>query len=441
MVRSSSSSLVALVLLASSAAAGDGFNPPGHVAEGLPADATAVRAYSPDPASPLNEMVTKLYQAERVPAEVAAALPSERAALGEDDAAFFKPGWYFRKRAGVEADRLVVGGDVRTSPVEGLASQDAARVVELLGLIDSPEKVDAIPELRPPVARLMLQWDLWNALRRLESAKDADPALLRMLAKAVRACGQPEGVLRGLPSGVDGLRSRFAGGRKDDRRSPYLPDGLLSDASDSPWVEMDRQSTKLFHGASSYRAARVFVNAGSRDASRALVEAAAKGEGNGPARVPDGTEAAIVLSLVGLTPELAPVATPLIDEVRVRALVGPRELDPASDTSSRDGLNIWSYLRTRHGTNVDPDAGPFRFAPDTTQSIFLEYGTAKRTTYAAQCALCHRNTGDGGQVDGGFRSLGKYAKPRVVDSPDARLRLAEREVAGAVAKLRALLAE
>lgn len=441
MVCSPSSSLAALLLLASSAAAGDGFNPPGHVAEGLPADATAVRAYSPDPASPLNELVTRLYQVERVPAEVAAALPGERAALGEDDAAFFKPGWYFRKRPGVEADRLVVGGDVRTSPVEGLASQDAARVVELLGLIDSPEKVDAIPELRPPVARLMLQWDLWNALRRLEAAKDADPAPLRALAKAVRACGQPEGDLRGLPSGVDGLRSRFAGGRKDDRRSPYLPDGLLSGDPDSPWVEMDRQSTKLFHGASSYRAARVFVNAGSREASRALVEAAAKGEGDGPVKVPDGTEAAIVLSLIGLTTDLKPVATPVIDEVRVRALVGPRELDAASDTSSRDGLNIWSYLRTRHGTNVDPGTGPFRFVPDTTQSIFLEYGTAKRTTYAAQCALCHRNTSDGGQVDAGFRSLGKYAKPRVVESPDARLRLAEGEVAGAVAKLKARLAE
>ncbi|WP_165251119.1 hypothetical protein [Paludisphaera soli] len=434
--------LLAALLIARPAGASDGFHPAGHVAEGLPADGTPVRAYAADPDSPLNALFTLLFQVERVPEEVGAALPTERQAGGEDDAAFYKPGWYFRKRPGVEADRVVVGGDVRTSPVQSLDPSDAARAIELLAMIATPEKVDAIPELRSPTARLLLQWDLWNALRRFE-AEGGDPALLQALAKGVRACGQPAEVLRGLPSGTDELHARFASGRPQDRRAPYFPAGLLADDPGSPWVELDRASTKLFHGASSYRAARVFVNAGSRAASTALIESA-KGTGAagaGPARVPEGTEAAIVLSLIGLTPDLEPVATPMVDEVRVRALAGPRVLDPAGDTTSRDGLNTWMYLRTRNGTLVDPDRGAFRFVPDTAQSIFLEYGTAKRTTYAAQCTLCHRTTSDGGQVDAGFRSLGKYAKPRLAESPDVRFRLAEREVAHAVASLKGRLAE
>ena len=136
------------------------------------------------PASPLNALFTRLYQVERVPAEVGAAIPSERSAIGEDDAAFYRDGWYFRKRPGKEIDRVVVGGDVRVSPVETLSSADSARVVELLNMIDSPAKVDEVAELKPPTARLLLQWDLWNALRRFEAAKGggADPALLKALA-------------------------------------------------------------------------------------------------------------------------------------------------------------------------------------------------------------------------------------------------------------------
>ncbi len=173
--------LLAALLIAPPAGAADGFHPAGHVAEGLPADATPVRAYAADPDSPLNALFTLLFQAERVPEEVGAALPAERQAGGEDDAAFSKPGWYFRKRPGVEADRILVGGDVRTSPVQALEPSDAARAVELLATVATPEQVDAMPELRSPTARLLLQWDLWNALRRFE-AEDGDPALLRALS-------------------------------------------------------------------------------------------------------------------------------------------------------------------------------------------------------------------------------------------------------------------
>ena len=261
--------LIAPLVLAGAARASDGFRPAGDVAEGLPVDGGPVRAYSADPKAPLNELITLLYQVERVPEEVGAALPGERRAAGEDDAAFFRPGWYFRKRPGRESDRVVVGGDVRVSPVEALSPEDSARAVRLLGTVETAAKVDALPELRSPAARLMLQWDLWNAFRRFEASEEADPALLRALAAGVRACGQPEEVLRGLPSGLDELRARFPGGRPGDRRSAYIPADFAPGDPASPWVEIDRNSTKLFHGASTFRTARVFVDAGSREASRA----------------------------------------------------------------------------------------------------------------------------------------------------------------------------
>ena len=72
------------------------------------------------------------------------------------------------------------------------------------------------------------------------------------------------------------------------------------------------------------------------------------------------------------------------------------------------------FARTRRGSLVAPDEGAFRFVPDTAQSLFLEYGTAKHTTYAAQCALCHRATNGGGQAPSGVRMLSRFAEPKSI---------------------------
>ncbi|WP_435018163.1 hypothetical protein TA3x_000109 [Tundrisphaera sp. TA3] len=430
-----------LILTSSGAAPADDFFPVGHRAEGLPDPARPARAYAADPASPLNELFGLLFVAEREPKEVGAALPGERQAAGEDDAAFYVKGWYFRKRPGTESDRATFGGDVRISPVESWTAEQSARMVALLALLDEPAKVDAFPELRPPVARLMLQWDLLNAWARFEASGKAGPDVLRALARSVAACGQPADVLRNLPDGLAELHAQFPAGSRADRRAPYLPASLLANDPASPWVEVDRRSSTLFHGATTFRTARVFLNAGSAEAGRALVEAAAKAGKDSPRpEIEVGTEAALALTLVGLTPDLTPVATPVVDEVRVRALAAEPGLDPGKDTSSVDGINHWIYLRRRPAAGPDPAAAAFRFVPDTAQSLFLEYGTAKRTTYAAQCVLCHRTTFDGGQAPSGLRSLSSYARPHVPDQPDARARQAEAEIVPAIAKLKARLA-
>lgn len=438
--------LVLVGLSVGAAPSSDRVFPPGHPAEGLPIDGRPFPAFSADGTGPLDEIVSLLFQAELVPVEVGAALPAERAAGDETDEAFYQRGWYFRKRAGVASDRAVFGGDVRISPLVALSNDQSARLVTLLDRLATPEQVNAFPELRPPLARLLLQWDLWNAWWRLEQAKnkkgtqgDPEPKVLEALARAVVACAQPEAALRALPDGVVGLRRTFDGGKPGNPRSPYIPQSLLTGAPDSPWVEIDRSSSKLFHGAATFRAARVFINAGTAEQGRKLVEASAQARAGRLPEVELGTEAALVLSLVGLTPELVPIATPVVDEVRIRALVGPPALAPAEGTTSRDGLNQWLFLRTRWGSLHDPERGAFRFVPDSAQGLFLEYGTAKRTTYFAQCTLCHRTTNDGGQAPSGLRSLSRTARPRVVDQPETRLWLAETEVGPSVLRLKARL--
>ncbi len=124
----------------------------------------------------------------------------------------------------------------------------------------------------------------------------------------------------------------------------------------------------------------------------------------------------------------------------------PPRKGPSSgkDTSSRDGINFWTYFRQRPGiaaaAGTDPDHASFRFVPDTAQSLFLEYGIAKRTTFAAQCVLCHRTTNSGNQAPAGLRSLSRYARPHVIDKPETRLRQAEVEIALVVDKLKARIA-
>lgn len=434
-------------LLATALGAGpaEDFFPAGHPAEGLLNPARPVRAYAADPASPLNEVFRLIFVAERIPKEVGAALPGERAAEGTDDDAFFVKSWYFRKREGAEADRITFGGDVRVSPVEELTSEQSARLVSLLGQLETPEKVEAFPELQPPIARLMLQWDLLNVWSRFEKSRKVAPDVLVALAKAVAACGQSAEVLSTLPDGLADLRAKYSGGKPGDRRAPYLPATLLSNDPNSPWVEVDRKSSVLFHGASSFRAARMFLNAGSPEKGRALIEAAVKvGQGVPLPEVEVGTEAALVLSLVGLTRDLVPVATPVVDELRVRTLATAEGTEPGKDTSSHDGINFWTYFRQRPGTaaaaGTAPDHASFRFVPDTAQSLFLEYGIAKRTTFAAQCVLCHRTTNSGNQAPAGLRSLSRYARPHVIDKPETRLRQAEVEIAPVVDKLKARIA-
>ena len=431
--------LLALAPLASAQA----LHPVGHASEGLPVDAAPRAMYARDTEHPLNRLHALLFLAQVLPTEIGASLPDEREREKLSDAEFFTGRWYFRNRKDTEItdkDLTLFGGDVRMSPVFLIDRERGAQLRELLALVDTREEVEAMEALRSPLPRVLLQWDVLSVWWRLERAcketgrPAAEPETLLALAQAVRALALPRHVLERLDPGTDAL---IPTGDGIDRSLPYVPPGLL-DGPRGAWREIARDEKELFHATNQLRAARVFVRASSPQETDKLVErsAAATDEATTPKLAP-GTEAALVLSLVVLDDALEPCATSIVDEVRIRRVTGPAELHP-DNGSSRDGLSHWIYLLSRAGA-VLGDGPRFRFVPDTAQGLFLEYGSPKRTTYFAQCALCHRRTNSGGQDPDGIRSLGRYGKPSIEREPATRLRLAERQFTPAVETLRARL--
>lgn len=415
----------------------------GHESEGLPLTAQPTPMYARDPRHPLNELHALLFVAERQPTEIGASLPAERAREALPDAEFFTGKWYFRNRKGeaiTEADRRLFGGDVRVSPVEDLRGERGAKLRELLATLATREQVAAIAELRAPLARAMLQWDLLSVWWRIErKALDGEPlaaeeATLVALARTIRALALDKSEIAALESGVAALPPAGDG---TDRAKPYVPVGLLG-GPQGAWLEIARDAKELFHARNSLRTARVFVRAESAEATRKLVELSARAtdEASTP-RLDVGTEAALVLNLVLVDSELAAVASPVVSEVRVRRVTGPAELRP-DNGSSRDGWSHWIYMLSRPGALL-ASGERFRFVPDTAQALFLEYGSPKHTTYFAQCALCHRRTNSGGQDPDGIRALGRYGHPSVETDATARARLAEAQFAEILAQLRVRL--
>ena len=396
--------------------------PSTHDRAGLLPTTDPLPVYHPDPGYWLNQLHAALFIADRVPAEVAGALPEEQKAAGLTSDQFYKVGWYFKKRPGTDADRRVFGGDGRVSPVEDFTGDRGQRLRELLAKLATADQVVTEPALKDPLARLMLQYDLLHVWTRLDKP-GADPQTLAVVAKAVRVVALPADTLRALPSGLDKL-ARLGTAGPPDRTTPYLSSGLIDKTNDSGWVEVDRDSTStLFHAKNSLRVSRVYLNAGSREKTLAAITA-------GPAAKLDiGTETAFLFEMIGLDPDLKPVPTAVVDEVRVRRLTGPVKLAPDNPTASKDGWDQWVYFRARPGTE-------FRFVPDDTQSLFLEYGTAKHSTFAAQCALCHRATNAGGQTPLGVRTLAKHANPRESNDPTRLPKIAAEQLGPIAARLR-----
>lgn len=428
-------SLLAIVLSASIAFAQVPLHPAGHASEGLPVSTEPGVVYASEPTHLLNRLHARLFLAEVRPTEVGASLPAERAREAQADDEFFTGKWYFRNRKGdeiTEADTRAFGGDVRVSPVLAL---DGARGVELqalLAAIDTREEVEALAELRSPLARVLLQWDLlfvgWRVERRIAQGKaplqdgSVEARTLAAMARAIRALALPRETLLSLGSGIDALPPR---GSPERRAESYVPAGLLS-GERGAWREIARDEKELFHATNSLRAARVFVRAADGEATERLVRRSAAATDEASTPVLDvGTEAALVMSLVVLDDTLTPVATEVVDEVRIRRVTGPGELRPGNG-SSRDGWSHWVHMLSRPGALLGRGER-FRFVPDTSQALFLEYGSPKHTTYFAQCALCHRRTNSGGQDPDGIRALGRYGHPALESDGSARRRLAERQ--------------
>lgn len=405
-------------------------HPVGHELEGLPVAVDRESAYSSDPQALPNRLHRLLFIDAVVPEEIASALPAERRQEGTADAEFFRKGWYFRKRKGegAAADSHLFGGDVRISPV---LRPDEARTRGLLAVLQecaTREQVEASADLREPMTRLLLQWDLLTLWWRWERLEQVDPRLLTALCRSADALALPRSTLEGLDSGAASLGKLAGTNPTTDRSQPFIPTGWIDAAGRFAWPELNRKSTKLFHAENQFRASRVFVDLPEPQLAPILaggkVEAAA-------AQQP--VTSTLVLTLMAVSREGEVVATPVIDEVRIRRSAAGEE----APSSSRDGSSHWIFFRTRRAEATSSPAGPFRFVPDTAQSLFLEYGSAKHTTYFAQCALCHRLKDAGGQTPWAIRSLAAHVGPRLVATPYERLRQAEGELAEFQSRFRA----
>ncbi len=412
--------------------------PRGHVWEGLLISGGPYAVYHADPAHPLNRLHALLFIKQLVPEEVQTQLPSELERRGLTSEAFYQPKWYFGKREGTDADRKWFGGDVRVSPVREFTSQQRAELLKLLEQLVAGDKAEQRAWFPQPISQVLMQWDLMSVWWQLERSQLDDPQLLTAMAQAIQALALPAEQLRALPSGHKALQSQFASDEQPTSTAEaFLPHDLLWGASspESPWIEIGRKSSALFETHRSLHASRVYLNVGSRKEGEQLVAAVGEVDTAELARrLPDGVQTALVQSLVVVDDQLQPVATPVIDEVRIRVARKPFELSATNRSSSRDGSSHWIYHRTRAGS-VLGQGGSFRFVPDTAQSLFVEYGSLKHATYAAQCALCHRMTNNGGQSPFSIRSLSKHMQPHVAAS-DERFQLAQAEMADVVNALK-----
>ncbi len=271
------------------------------------------------------------------------------------------------------------------------------------------------------------------------SCQDPDEKLLVAFAKAIRSLSQPTEVLESLPSGLDGLRSEFTNGDARDRTKPFLPADFPPQAGDasSRWIELGHKSSTLFQAQHSLRASYVYLAAATRDDSLNLLKLGQNTARDAVIPDQDGVLTALVQTLIGIDSDLEAVVTPVADDVRIRLFQAPAELRADHPSSSRDGSSHWIYLRTRSGSRSDK-ASDFRFVPETAQALFVEYGSLKHATYAAQCALCHRNTHSGGPTRMGIRSLSAHTKVHLAE-PGERTRLAHDEMASVVERLKARL--
>lgn len=407
--------LVALLLAAAAAAQAPLRRPPDHPDHGLP-DPTAVwLPYAAEPDHVLNRIWRQLYLVHCVPAEVAAALPREHA----EDEAFFVKGWYFQKRAGTDADARWFGGDGRQLPVEGFDAGGSAALCAALADVDG----DVAAELRRrPRAAVWFQHDLLRLARRLADTKQ-NPELLAPLWRCARRVALPAEVLQ-----------------SDALRTVTVADvaAALPGFEPARAVEVERRSSQLFDAEHVQLWSSVFVQFPDRTRD-AVAEWLGAGKEREP--VPIGALAVLVQGIVAADDRGEPRATDLVVEVRSQRLANRAPLSAANATTTHDGVDLamWSLPR---GAVRDLDArttavpfAAFRAIDMQSQELFRDYGTSKHTTYAAQCALCHRRLYASDEPLAGFSALRTSSDPRPVTDAGERRRRAERELAKFLAAL------
>ncbi len=412
--------IFALSLAWNMGAAGEQF-PVGHPDQGLPRSQFVPTPYHEDPNHPLNRVFRTSFLATVVPAEVGMALPREHG----DPAEFFRKPWYFVVRPGTPADRKLFGGDARLLSREGFASDEAAAFAKALAEVG--REGAQILKKRPELA-VLFQHDLLRMAQRLmESGRN--PELLRPIGEAVKRVALTSAQLSQLTSTYEiGLKS----GSLD---SALPPDLLRVDPPISgPYLELLRNSTRVFNASRTLAWSRVFVSwPSTREGLMGFLSACGKG---GSVEVPTGASSVLVQGVVAADDQGRPHTTPLVFDVRVKWLANRDPISVQNRTTSRDGIQIRAFELRRASLRQGAHDRLFRLLHDDDQALFRDYGTLKHTTLAAQCTLCHRLHGVSDAYLGGFITLGPSARPRPPATGLERLHQAEREASQFLANLR-----
>lgn len=389
--------------------------PPDHPDHGLPDPAAVWLPYDAEADHVLNRIWRQLYLVRAVPAEVAAALPREHG----DAEAFYVKGWYFGKRAGADDDARWFGGDGRQLPVEAFDADGSASLRAALADVDG----DVVAALRRrPRAAVWFQHDLLRLARRLVDTKQ-NPELLLPLWQCARRVALPAAVLQSAAV-----------------RTVTIADvaAALPGFEPARAAEIERRSSQLFDAEHVQLWSSVYVQFPDRTR-----DAVGKwlGAGTGREPVPIGALAVLVQGIVAVDDRGEPRATDLVIEVRTQRLANREPLAAANATTTHDGVDfaMWSLPRSAvRDLDARAAAVPFaafRAIDMQSQELFRDYGTSKHTTYAAQCALCHRRLYASDEPIAGFSALRASSDPRPVTDPGERRRRAEAELARFLAAL------
>ena len=393
--------------------------PSGHARAGLAQAPERLAPYDDDPSHPANRLFRLLWTAALVPAEVGQVVPGEpKHELVE--------GWVHGKRAGRAEDHGVFGGDGRMLPLEGLSPSQAETAAQDLVALAA-----AIPALqRTPALAVHLQNDLLRAAERLLDVGQ-NPDLVPKLRDTALRLALPADRLAELP---DPLRLACA------QADPALPAHELPTqvgGRATGFREITRRSTRLFDAAHTLLWSRVFLRHPDGEAALAAL-LPTPGVTSGPSpTTPIGFTAVLVQGLVAIDDHGVPRASPLVVDVRTQTLRNRDPLGADNPTFTRDGLDFGVWQLRRRGLRSGEPRQFFRAVHADDLDLFRDYGTAKLTSYRAQCALCHRVSDSPEPELAGFPVLRPHVQAAFAVTGEERLRLAEQQVGTLLGKLRA----
>jgi hypothetical protein len=203
-------------------------------------------------------------------------------------------------------------------------------------------------------------------------------------------------------------------------------------------VEVQRRSSRLFDAEYVQLWSSIYLTSPGQD-RKAIAAWLASGKGRAPLAM--HSTALLLQGIVAVDDAGAPCATDLVIEARTQRLSNREPLAFDNPTTTRDGVDLamWSLPRRAvrdmdAATTAVPFAA-FRSIDMNSQELFRDYGSLKHTTYAAQCALCHRRSNTPDSAIAGFSSLRLSSKPRVAMAAE-RKRQAEGEMLRFLDKLR-----